>query len=72
MQAMSRLAVVLMLVVGCGGGSKSVQHPDTTTGTSGGAVADPIPTSAGPDCAIVADKLEALDTGIRTASRDFR
>ena len=69
---MTRFAVVLVLVAGCGGGGapKSPTGPGVGTGET----ADPIPKTKGPDCAIVADRLATVahaDTPDRqTEARD--
>jgi hypothetical protein len=54
---MTRFAVVLLLVAGCGGGA-----PKTSTGpgVGNGETADPIPKTKGPDCAVVADRLATV------------
>lgn len=59
MRAMRRFALLLVPVVACGGGSKSaVQSPTGGDATGAGAneVANPIPHTKGPDCAVVADR----------------
>lgn len=57
---MSRFAAVLIVLgtTACGGGA-----PKSATGPGvpgGGEVADPIPATKGPDCAVVADKLATV------------
>jgi hypothetical protein len=56
---MSRVALVLVLVVGCGGAQKpkslAAAPNENATQTS-----EPIPMTAGPDCAIVADRLATV------------
>lgn len=61
MHPMTRFAAVLFVlgVTACGGGApKSVTGPGVPGG--GGEVADPIPATKGPDCAVVADKLATV------------
>lgn len=54
MRVMSRILVaVLLLATACGGSSPK----STTTPPPLPPAADPIPTSAGPECSVVADKL---------------
>lgn len=64
MRAMTRLAAILLLVAvtACGGSSKKVTDPGVTggKGDTTADVADPIPTTKGPECAIVADKLATV------------
>jgi hypothetical protein len=75
MPGMTRLAGLLIVAVAaCGGGtSKSATAPGVTG--AGSDVADPIPTTKGPDCAIVADRLATVahaDTPDRQAeARDM-
>jgi hypothetical protein len=55
---MTRLALVLVLAAACGGSSKHTVN-DTARG-SNTEVGDQIPTTKGPECAIVADKLATV------------
>lgn len=59
MRAMTRFAVVLLLVAGCGGGGGAPKR-STGPGVGAGETADPIPKTKGPDCAIVADRLATV------------
>lgn len=59
MRAMTRLGVLLVLAAACGGGAKSVESAQTTQ-SAGSGVPDQIPTTAGPDCSVVADKLATV------------
>ncbi len=53
MRWMTRFFTILLIAAACGGSShKSSTPPPALTPT-----ADPIPTSAGPECAVVAEKL---------------
>jgi hypothetical protein len=59
MRWMTRILAVLLLdlafVAACGGSSS--KSATTTPSPEGPQVADPIPTSAGPECSVVAEKL---------------
>lgn len=53
MRWMTRFLSVLLLVAGCGGSSPKSSTPPPPLAPT----ADPIPTSAGPECSVVAEKL---------------
>jgi hypothetical protein len=53
MRSMTRILAVLLLAAACGGGSSK----STTTTPVETPTADPIPTSPGPECSVVAEKL---------------
>jgi len=61
MRPMTRLALVALLVARCGGGAgtKTLQAPGGGSG-SGDVVSDPIPTTAAPECAAVAERLATV------------
>jgi hypothetical protein len=56
MRGMTRILAVLLLAAACGGSSS--KSPTTTPVET--PPADPIPTSAGPECSVVADKLSIV------------
>lgn len=52
-----RLLAVLLLAAACGGSAKPAKTSTDSTTAGSGAVADPIPHTAGPECPVVADRL---------------
>lgn len=56
MSRMTRLVLLVAALAACGGSSKPAAKPDPGPGV----VADPIPTTPGPDCATTAEKLSIV------------
>lgn len=61
-----RLLAVLLLTAACGGSAKPAKTSTDSTSAGSGAVADPIPRTAGPECTVVADRLAIAAAPDRT------